>query len=273
MYYRSIRSKGKAQNTAKDVVDLVLTVRKKMPRLGTRKLYYLLNEPLKRLHVGRDKLFTILNANHLCIKPERRYRTTTNSHHRFRKHKDLLASMDIVRPEQIWVSDITYVGNRNSHNFLALVTDAYSKKIMGYDLSNSLSTDGAIRALRMALKKRKYKTEILTHHSDRGIQYCSNEYQKLLTKNKIQPSMTESYDPYANAIAERVNGILKGEFELEKYVDNRYIIGELVKDSVHTYNKLRPHYSCYMLTPNQMHNQRKIKMRTYKKKQLTKLTL
>lgn len=235
-----------------------------MPRLGGRKLHYILQEPLKELNVGRDKLFSILKANHLCVKPQRSYRTTTNSHHRFRKHKNLILGMDIVRPEQVWVSDITYIGSRNCHNYLALVTDAYSKKIVGYDLSNNLGTDGSLKALKMAIKGRKYKENQLMHHSDRGIQYCSESYQKLLSKNKIKPSMTESYDPYANAVAERVNGIIKGEFELEKYAFKNEVLKVLVKDSVETYNRLRPHFSCYMMTPEQMHNQQNIKIKTYK---------
>jgi len=247
------------------VVYMVLDVRKQMPRIGTRKLYYLLEEPLRELGVGRDKLFSILNANHLSIKPKRSYRTTTNSHHRFRKHKNLVANMPLTRPEQLWVSDITYIGGRNKHNYLALVTDAYSKKVVGHDLSNSLGVDGTLRALRMAVKQRMYKNESLIHHSDRGIQYCSDEYQKLLDKKQIICSMTESYDPYANAVAERVNGILKDEFQLEKYDVDIEIMKKLVKNSVNIYNTKRPHYSCNMLTPDQMHKQKTVKIKTYKK--------
>jgi len=123
-----------------------------MPRIGTRKLYYILEESLQSMGVGRDRLFAILKANHLLIKPRRAYHITTNSHHRFRKHKDLIAELPLCRPEQVWVSDITYIGRRNNHSYLALITDAYSKKIVGYDLSDSLSSEGAIRALKMAIK-------------------------------------------------------------------------------------------------------------------------
>lgn len=247
------------------MVQLVLEIRRRMPRIGTRKLYYLLEEPLRTLGVGRDKLFSILKANHLEIVPKRSYRTTTNSHHRFRKHKNLVEQMQLTRPEQVWASDITYVGNRNRHNYLALVTDVYSKKVVGYDLSNSLSVEGTLRALKMAVKQRMYKKEALIHHSDRGIQYCSDDYQQLLGKQKITCSMTESYDPYANAVAERVNGILKDEFQLEEYNVGTKTMKKLVKESVNIYNTRRPHYSCYMLTPEQMHRQRGVKIRTYKK--------
>jgi len=265
VYYRRNRSMSKRQATACKVVDMVLDIRKQMPRIGTRKLYYLLGDPLRELAVGRDRLFSILNANHLSIKPRRSYRTTTNSHHRFHKHKNLVDNMPLTRPEQLWVSDITYVGNRNKHNYLALVTDAYSKKVVGHDLSNSLGVDGTLRALKMAVKQRMYKGEPLIHHSDRGIQYCCDDYQKLLGKKQIECSMTEKYDPYANAVAERVNGILKDEFQLEQYDVDMGTMKKLVKDSVNIYNTKRPHYSCHMLTPEQMHHQRTIKIRTYKK--------
>jgi putative transposase len=266
VYYRYNRSKSKRQSTAKEVVDMVLDIRKQMPRLGTRKLFYLLEDRLRELRVGRDKLFAIMAANHLGIKPSRSYRVTTNSHHRFHKHNDLVAEMPLTRPEQVWVSDITYVGNRENHRFLALVTDAYSKKIVGHDLSDSLATEGTLRALKMAVKQRIYTKEPLIHHSDRGFQYCSNEYQELLEKKRIVCSMTESYDPYANAIAERVNGILKDEFQLEQYRVDLVTMKKLVQDSVEIYNTKRPHYSCYMKTPAEMHQQKEIKIRTYKTK-------
>ncbi len=244
-----------------------------MPRLGTRKLYTILYAPLRELHIGRDKLFSILNANHMCIKPHRSYRTTTNSHHRFRKHKNLIAGVEITRPEQVWVSDITYIGSRGNHQYLSLITDAYSKKIVGYDLSDNLGTQGALTALAQAIKARKYKHEELIHHSDRGIQYCSDSYQRKLKRNKIKTSMTESYDPYANAVAERVNGIIKSEFELEKYASNSKVLKTLVAESIETYNRLRPHYSCAMRTPEQMHKQREVKIKTYRKKLVPKGTL
>ncbi len=265
VYYRSRRSIARGQITAAEVVDLVIGVRQQMPRLGTRKLYHILKQPMRELGVGRDKLFAILKANHLDIKPRRSYRITTDSHHRFRKHKNLIVDTLPSRPEQVWVSDITYIGNRGNHRYLALVTDAYSKKIVGYDLASSLRADGALRALEMAVKKRKYKTEELIHHSDRGLQYCCDQYQQLLKKKKLRCSMTESYSPYANAIAERVNGILKLEFQLEQYNVQLPVMQNLIKDSIRIYNTKRPHWSCYMKTPEEMHKQRKIKIKSYKK--------
>jgi putative transposase len=266
VYYRAIKSIQQKQLLSFKVIELVKEQRLLMPKIGTRKLYYLLENNLQLLNVGRDKLFTILRANHLLIKPKRKYHITTNSHHRFRKHKNHIKELEFIRPEQVWVSDITYIGNRKNPSYLALITDAYSKKIMGYNVSNSLNVNGSLSALEMALKKRNYKNEPIIHHSDRGLQYCSNEYQKILDKNDIKPSMTEQYDPYENAIAERINGILKQEFEIDKYNTILEIKRKLVQNSIEIYNNFRPHLSNYMLTPNQMHKQKTIKIKSYKKK-------
>ena len=140
-----------------------------MPKLGTRKLYYILKTELTLLNIGRDKLFRILRVNNLLIKPKKSYHITADSHHRFRKHKNLVSTLDIKRPEQVWVSDITYTGNRKNPSYLALVTDAYSKKIVGYNVSNSLNASSSILALEMALKNRKHKNQSLVHHSERGL--------------------------------------------------------------------------------------------------------
>jgi len=268
-YYRMKWSAGKKKENAAKVVRLVEGVRRTMPRVGGRKLQVLLKSELEPLGVGRDALFGILRANHMLVTPYRSYHTTTNSHHRFHKHKNLIAAMTVTRPEQVWVSDITYIGNRTNSMYLSLITDAYSKKIVGYNLSDSLNTDGPIRALKMAQSNRIYKTESLIHHSDRGIQYCSDSYQKLLRRYKITPSMTESYDPYANAIAERVNGILKQEFLLEKINQPLNIMRKVIKESVDIYNSRRPHYSCNYHTPDWVHEHGSITIKQYKKQKIT----
>jgi len=265
VYYRRKKSAQKSRETAEIVVSLVKEVRRQMPRIGTRKLHYLLEDQLRDLGIGRDKLFAILGANHMLIKPARSYRITTDSHHRFRKHKNLIAQITPTRPEQVWASDITYLGGHGNHQYLALVTDTYSKKIVGYDISSSLSAEGAVRALKMGLKQRIYQDKELIHHSDRGLQYCCDDYQKILQKGNVRCSMTESYDPYANAVAERVNGILKQEFLLEKYNAKLPVMIEMVRSSITIYNQLRPHHSCHMKTPEQMHKQSQVKIRTYKK--------
>ena len=265
-YYKSIYRVANKKNLAQAVIDLVNEIRIKMPMIGTRKLYHLLEKPLKELKVGRDKLFNILRVNHLLIKAKRQYHITTNSHHRFKKHKNLIENLEINRPEQVWVSDITYLGNRDNPMYLALVTDAYSKKIMGFDVSNSLNAQGAINALNMATKNRKYThiTELI-HHSDRGLQYCSDKYQEILQNNHIKCSMTEKYDPYQNAIAERINGILKQEFIRDLDINDIEIMKAFMKNSIHIYNTLRPHFSNYYLTPNDMHLQVLLPRRKYAK--------
>ena len=266
VYYRAKKSLLEKQTIAQQVINLVRSIRNLMPKIGTRKLYHMLEKELKPLKVGRDKLFRILKANHMLITPKKSYHITTDSHHRFRKHKNIVSNIEIERPEQVWVSDITYIGNRVNPSYLALITDAYSKKIMGYNVSDSLNMSGSIQALDMALKNRAYKEEPLIHHSDRGLQYCSNEYQNILSLNTIKTSMTEKYDPYENAIAERINGILKQEFDIAKYNSDLNVKQQLVKNAVEIYNQIRPHLSNYLLTPKQMHNQSTLKRKQYKSK-------
>ncbi len=265
-YYRGIWGERRGRRRATEVVALVESVRREMPRIGGRKLYHMLGRELADIGVGRDRLFDILRANHMLILPPRSYHITTNSHHRFRKHKNLVAGLSVSRPEQVWVSDITYIGNRTSHLYLSLVTDAYSKKIVGYDLSKSLGAEGAIRAIKMAQASRRYPEEKLIHHSDRGIQYCSDDYQKLLRRYKITPSMTESYDPYANAVAERVNGILKQEFLLEELNLPFPLMKKAVKETIYIYNNKRPHSSCGYNTPEWTHGQKNLQIKTYAKR-------
>jgi putative transposase len=273
VYYRKIRNRINKQSKVTQVISMVIEIRKSMPRLGTRKLYYLLSYRLQLMNIGRDKFFDILRANHLLIQPKRSYHITTNSHHRFRKHQNQILDLEINRPEQVWVSDITYIGKREKPCYLSIVTDAYSKKIMGYYVANNMNTESSVRALRMAVRQRKNKKTPLIHHSDRGLQYCANDYQNILSENGILPSMTQNSDPYENAVAERINGILKQEFMIDKYNQDLDIMKCIVKEAIKTYNQQRPHHSNYMLTPDQMHLQNQIKMRTYKTKNSSKLLL
>jgi len=266
VYYRRIRRRVIKQDKAQLVVKMVLEIRTQMPRIGSKKLYYLLGNDLKTLKIGRDKFITVLRANHLLIVPKRSYHVTTNSHHRFRKHKNQLLDLQINKPEQVWVSDITYIGKREKPCYLSLITDAYSKKIVGYNVSDNLNTESSLVALKLAIKQRKNDEIPLIHHSDRGLQYCANEYQKVLSKHRIIPSMTQSSDPYENAVAERINGILKQEFYIDRYNKELPIMKQIIKETVMIYNEKRPHLSNHMLTPNQMHQQNKLIMKTYKTK-------
>ncbi|WP_228526655.1 MULTISPECIES: IS3 family transposase [unclassified Flavobacterium] len=266
VYYRRIKRTSSRKLIASEVISLVLKIRNTMPRIGAKKLYYLLKIQLNQLKIGRDKFIDILRANHLLLTPRRSYHITTNSHHRFRKHENLILDLKICRPEQVWVSDITYVGKRENPCYLSLITDAYSKKIMGFYVADNMNTKSSLTALKNAIKQRRDKGKTLIHHSDRGLQYCSDQYQKLLYKNNIRCSMTQNSDPYENAVAERINGILKQEFNIDKFNQQLAVMKILIKDAIDLYNNERPHYSNYMLTPNQMHKQNIVEMRTYKTK-------
>ena len=270
IYYRSTKRSRTSKNKAEQVVELVENIRMKMPKIGGRKLYFMLNEPLKTLKIGRDNFFNILKANHLLITPKRSYHITTNSHHRFRKHKNLVLDYQITKPNQVWVADITYIGNRKNPSYLSLITDAYSKKIVGHYVAENLTTEGSLLALKKAINTTELKELSLIHHSDRGLQYCSDEYQKILEKNNISCSMTQNSDPYENAVAERINGILKQEFNIDKFDVETKIKRKIVEESIEIYNELRPHFSNHYLTPNQMHKQEKLKIKTYKNKNQSK---
>jgi len=224
-----------------------------MPRIGTRKLYYLLKEELDVLSIkiGRDGLFDYLRTENLLIKPKKNYTKTTNSKHWLRKYPNLLKDIKPIRPEQVFVSDITYIKSRERTHYLSLVTDAFSRKIMGYKLSEDMSSENVVQALKMATKNRT-TIKPLIHHSDRGLQYCSSIYQNELVANQIAPSMTDGYDCYQNALAERVNGILKQEFLIETCNTGKEL-KKLIDESIETYNTKRPHLSLNMKTPNIVH--------------------
>jgi len=249
------------------VRNLVMQIRTKMPRLGTRKIFYLIQDELKQLEIkiGRDVLFDFLRAEHLLIRPKRSYVKTTNSKHWMKKYPNLLNDIQINRPEQVWVSDITYIKTDQGNRFLSLVTDAYSKKIMGHQLSINLSVDGPLKALHMAIRARKFKSNLI-HHSDRGLQYCSAEYVKCLSDNHINISMTQNGDPYENAIAERLNGILKYEFLLIDGFADYQIAAKVIDQSIDIYNNDRPHLTWNMRTPEQVHKTAGIGLRKWNKK-------
>lgn len=224
-----------------------------MPRLGTRKLYYLIKSRLEQLEIkiGRDALFDYLRSENMLIKSKKSYTKTTNSRHWLKKYPYLLNDIKVERPEQVFVSDITYIKSRERTHYLSLITDAYSRKIVGYKLSDDMSSENVVQALRDAIKSRKTKLPLI-HHSDRGLQYCSSMYQKELSKNLITPSMTEGYDCFQNALAERINGILKHEF-LINTCNTGSELNILVKEAIQTYNNKRPHLSLNMKTPNFVH--------------------
>jgi putative transposase len=237
------------------VLQEVHTIRTELPGIGTRKLHYMLSDLLKPhgISVGRDYLFDLLAATGLLVTRRRRRVVTTDSNHWMRRYDNLMAFEQITRPEQVWVSDITYLRLNNSFVYLSLITDAYSRRIMGYHLQNDLSAEGCLQALRMAVSKRRTLALPLMHHSDRGSQYCSKAYVDELNEAVIAISMTKNGDPYENAIAERVNGILKTEFNLERNTGTFEQLKSKLDRVINAYNTLRPHASCDYLTPLQAH--------------------
>ncbi|MGK2861189.1 MAG: IS3 family transposase [Chitinophagaceae bacterium] len=238
------------------ILQEVLSIRKDLPRLGTRKLHYLVQNKLMshQITFGRDYLFDLLSEHKLLIRQRKRKAMTTDSRHWMRKYSNLVKGLAVTRPEQVWASDITYIRLTNQWGYLNLITDAYSRKIMGYSFRQDLAAEGCIDALKMALANRLYNGTLI-HHSDRGSQYCSHNYVDLLLKNNIAISMTENGDPYENALAERVNGILKTEFNLYGSPSGFVQTGNQISKSIKSYNELRPHASCDYLTPEKAHLQ------------------
>lgn len=251
-YYKGRKKKQRKKLQQEIVLKLVQFHRRRMPMLGGKKLYKLLLGDLKRLDMklGRDKFFDLLRDNGLLIKRKRRYAKTTNSSHRFRIYKNLVKEIEVSRPDEIYVSDITYIRVDDSFCYLALITDLYSRKIVGYDISDSLNLEGCLRALKMAIRGKKDLSGLI-HHSDRGIQYCSSPYIDLLTEHEIKISMSEKGNPYENAVAERINGILKEEFMLSETFKTKKLAYRAVDEAIKTYNELRPHMSIDYMTPNQ----------------------
>jgi transposase InsO family protein len=237
------------------VLQWVLEIRSTLPRVGGIKLFFLIKDRLTEhnIKMGRDGLYRLLREHDLLIVPRRKYVRTTQSWHHYKKWPDLLQDYRPYGPDQVWVSDITFLRTVNGFIYLSLITDAYSRVITGYHLSQYLKASGCIAALTKALKSRRNPDTELIHHSDRGIQYCCDDYVHLLQKNDIRISMTQSGSPYDNAIAERVNGILKQEFGLDQTFKSYNEAIEPVARAVYTYNHIRPHFSCDLKTPVQKH--------------------
>lgn len=256
-YYQQIKQSKRKAATASTVIALASEHRIKQPRIGTRKLYYLLKPRMNQLQVklGRDGLFSVLRGANMLIAPKRAYHKTTNSHHRFRKHPNLLkpgeGQVTANACEQLWVGDITYIPTQQQTVYLSLITDAYSRKIVGHHVHESLHSAQVAQALALAVKGRQTKQPLI-HHSDRGIQYCASDYQAIHAANGITCSMTDGYDCYQNALAERVNGILKQEFLLEM-PNNLAQAKTMIDESIEIYNTLRPHLSLQYKTPDAVH--------------------
>ncbi|UUI62277.1 IS3-like element ISAs31 family transposase [Aeromonas salmonicida] len=255
-YYKRNRVADVRHAQGLQVVRFVRQVRLRQPRVGTRKLHYLLQgQDDVWLKVGRDRLFQILAEHRLLVPPRRAYHKTTHSFHRFYRHPNLLKAgpeqVTPVAPEQVWVADITYLPARSGPLYLSLVTDAYSRKIVGHHVHEGMHAESVAMAFKKALKQRRSSGELI-HHSDRGVQYCSGLYQSLHERYGVRCSMTDGYDCYQNALAERVNGILKGELLLQSPQDLAQA-REMVREAVDIYNVERPHHALKYRTPDAVH--------------------
>ncbi len=253
-YYKYKRRKDKRLEIEKKVVAIVKNRRKSLPREGVRKLTKSLKQEFANAHIkiGRDTLFNILRKHNMLTLRKKYSSRTTNSLHRFYKYKNIIKEIDVNRSNQVWVSNITYIRTIKGFCYLALITDMHSRKIVGYDISNSLELKGCVRALNKALYQTKNIKQLI-HHSDRGIQYCSNLYTQILKRNNIAISMTEENHCYENAMAERVNGILKDEFYLDQTFDSLQHAKRATKNAINLYNEIRLHLSLDYKTPNMVY--------------------
>jgi len=253
-FYKQNKRKEELTMIHAVVIKMVEIIRVRQPRLGTPKLYLMIKNDLEKhqIKMGRDQLHELLLEYGMVIRKKKRRAITTNSYHRFRRYPNLIKGLCINRPEMIWVSDITYIRVGTGFSYLSLITDAYSHKIVGYWLDETLSAQGTIIALRMAIGQRKYVGSLI-HHSDRGIQYCCDEYVFILQEDSVLISMTENGDPYENPVAERVNGILKDELGLDKVFKVHETAKTHIDRAILIYNQERLHASCDYLTPAKAH--------------------
>jgi len=253
-YYKALSVQHKRSADSEQLLKLVQPIRQLMPRVGGRKLHFMLGEEFnqKAIKIGRDRFFRWLKDHDLLIHPKRMYVHTTQSNHRFWVHENLTDHITLDRPNKLWVSDITYVRTLEGFCFLALITDAFSRKIVGYDVSDSLELEGCRRALKHAVQTASDISQ-LTHHSDRGIQYCSRPYTDFLHEQGIRISMAAKGNCYENALAERVNGILKNEFNLDHIFKTKELAMKAVHQSIYIYNQYRPHWAINLQTPQRRH--------------------
>ena len=252
-YYQRKKYNYKEVFKSEILRQVVAQQRELMPKLGGRKLLLKVNQTLPpELQMGRDSFFRYLRSNDLLIRKKRLRAITTNSNHWYRKYPNLIKGFVPWKAHQLWVSDITYVSTQQGFVYLNLITDAYSRKIVGWSIGETLEAKHTVQALKMALKQLPKGVENVYHHSDRGVQYCCDQYIRILKKHKFRISMTESGNPRDNAIAERVNGILKTEWNLYELSSHNQAIKN-IKEAIVNYNNNRPHMSIDMLTPQMAH--------------------
>ena len=249
------------------IKKMIEPIRKKMPRYGTEKLHLDIADKLKESNIkmGRDRFLKFCRHHHLLVPKTRRCFITTDSKHFFYKSPNLIKDLTPTHSEQVFVNDITYIKIEDKHAYLALVTDLYSKKIMGYKLDDNMKVGLVKEALTMAVKNCEHNRQSIIHHSDRGIQYCCPDYSEFAESKGMILSTTEKYDPYENAVAERINGILKYEFGLIKTIPSLEVANKMLKEAVEIYNNERRHCSLEMMTPTFAHTNQQHNYKSYKK--------
>ena len=256
-YYDNVSRERRVNGSHYLLLYEVFKIKEEHKKMGAEKIHSLL-KPFMAEHnikLGRNGFYDLLRDFDMLVKTRRKSPRTTNSRHRFHKYRNITIGLEINKPKMLWVSDITYIRTKLGFVYLSLITDAYSHKIIGWGLCSTLSTEGPLSAARMACEAESIvpSTSNVIHHSDRGIQYCCREYELYLKGMGVRLSMTENGDPSENPIAERVNGILKYEYELDKTFDDYNDALEAIKVSIEKYNSKRPHRSINMLTPNEAH--------------------
>jgi len=250
-YYQRLKYEKKVRKKENIILEKVLKIRALLPYVGCRKLHYMLKTD-PQIEIGRDALFSLLRRHEMLVQRQKSYTKTTNSMHHYKKYLNLIKDSVMTRCNQVWVADITYIRTWEGFWYLFLLTDKYSRKIVGWSLRNDLRHEGAIDALQCALKMENPDGDLILH-SDRGIQYCCPGYTKFAESKGIRLSMTEEDHVYENALAERVNGILKQEFGLGEVFKSGKDVEKQIAESVFLYNTVRPHLSLHFKTPVQVH--------------------
>lgn len=255
-YYQSKNRVEKDLIEQEILLDKIGDIRKDHKRLGGRKLFFKLEAFMDEhnIKMGRDAFFDLLRDNKLLIKQRKRHHVTTNSNHWMKKYPHLIKDIEPIGPNHVWVSDITYWKTKGGHYYISFITDAYSRKIVGYHVADTMEAIESATALKMAIKTLKINAKGLIHHSDRGSQYCSSMYVNILKKEGIKISMTENGDPLENAIAERINGIIKGEYLFDYLIKTLLNAKEVLKSVVKLYNEDRPHSSIGNAVPSKVHS-------------------
>jgi len=255
-YYQSKNRVEKDLIEQEILLDKIGDIRKDHKRLGGRKLFFKLEAFMDEhnIKMGRDAFFDLLRDNKLLVKQRKSHHVTTNSNHWMKKYPHLIKDIEPIGPNHVWVSDITYWKTKGGHYYISFITDAYSRKIVGYHVADTMEAIESATALKMAIKTLKISAKGLIHHSDRGSQYCSSMYVNILKKEGIKISMTENGDPLENAIAERINGIIKGEYLFDYLIKTLLNAKEVLKSVVKLYNEDRPHSSIGNAVPSKVHS-------------------